>query len=65
MTDQSIQTLVALVKLNPDEETTREAARELHRRGVSVVGIIPTRHGPVEVELARQRRTQVDRLTYA
>ena len=42
MTDLSIAELVRIVKLNSDEESTRNAARELHARNVSIVGIIPT-----------------------
>lgn len=46
MTDQTIAELVRTVKLNADEESTRAAARELHARGVSIVGIIPTTPRP-------------------
>ena len=46
MTDRTIAELVQLVKLNIDEESTRQAARELHARGVSIVGIIPTTPRP-------------------
>ena len=42
MTGLSIAELVRIVKLNTDEELTRQAARELHARGISIVGIIPT-----------------------
>lgn len=42
LADQPIPALVALVKSSDDEQQARGAMRELNRRGVSIVGIIPT-----------------------
>lgn len=41
-TPPTIAELVHTVKCADDEELIRSAARELHKRGVSIVGIIPT-----------------------
>jgi len=46
MSTSTIPELIALVKVNVSEHTTREALRELHRRGVSVTGIVPTSFAP-------------------